>query len=126
MKIAFTVLGTPIPKARARVVAGGRAFTPERTSRYEKTVGAYALQARLRASRDARWPLDARYSVEIAVYRKRDDGDIDNLAKSALDGCNGVVWDDDRQVKKLTIERFECDVTERMEITVETREAPPC
>lgn len=29
-------------------------------------------------------------------------GDVDNYAKSALDGLNSVVWDDDKQVVKLT------------------------
>lgn len=28
-------------------------------------------------------------------------GDVDNYAKAALDGMNGVVWEDDRQVVQL-------------------------
>jgi Holliday junction resolvase RusA-like endonuclease len=30
---------------------------------------------------------------------------LDNVAKSILDGCNGVLWDDDAQVDGLTVLR---------------------
>ena len=30
-------------------------------------------------------------------------GDVDNLAKNVLDSCNGVLWDDDRQVDQLGV-----------------------
>ena len=32
-------------------------------------------------------------------------GDVDNYAKSILDGLNGVAWEDDRQVVELHIYR---------------------
>lgn len=93
--LQFVVPGVPVPKARPRVVAGGRrTFTPEKTAAWESTVGAYALQARQRA---AAWPLDARYAVTIEAYRDFR-GDLDNMVKSALDGCNGILWRDDAQV----------------------------
>lgn len=93
--ISFVVPGAPVPKERPRVVAGGRrTFTPERTASWERTVGAYAMQAR---QRSAAWPLDARYAVTIEAYRDRR-GDLDNMIKAALDGCNAILWDDDAQV----------------------------
>ncbi len=33
--------------------------------------------------------------------------DVDNIAKACLDALNGVFWRDDRQVVKLTSEKFE-------------------
>ena len=48
------------------------------------------------------------------------DGDVDNYLKSALDGCNKVVWVDDRQVRKATVEKISCQYAkeERMEIEI--------
>lgn len=37
----------------------------------------------------------------------RDNGpDVDNVAKAVLDACNGILWDDDRQVVCLTVKKF--------------------
>lgn len=100
--ITFTVEGTPVPKARARVV-NGRAYTPKKTVQFEKAVAAKAFEAVY----NARWEKGkgAEYEVSIVVYRKDKRGDIDNYAKAVLDGCNGVVWADDMQVDLLTIAR---------------------
>lgn len=32
--------------------------------------------------------------------------DVDNLAKTILDGCNGVLWADDNQVTHLSIRKW--------------------
>ena len=49
------------------------------------------------------------------------DGDVDNYAKSALDGLNKIAWIDDRQVTRLTVTKIPCQnkASERMEIVVE-------
>ena len=41
-------------------------------------------------------PMEVGFKPSIA-------GDIDNYAKTLLDGLNGVAWDDDSQVLKLTV-----------------------
>lgn len=51
-------------------------------------------------------PLD----VEIHFYKNCHNkskryGDIDNLAKGILDACNGVLWKDDKQIVRLTVEK---------------------
>jgi hypothetical protein len=70
------------------------------------------------------WCKTAEYTVTIACYFKPGPvPDIDNLAKSCLDGMNGVVWDDDRQVTYLTVFRL-TDRNERAEITVERTSEP--
>ena len=43
---------------------------------------------------------------------KRGAHDVDNIAKACLDALNGVFWRDDRQVVKLTSEKFEGEVNQ--------------
>ena len=97
----FAIPGKPQPKQRARKGANGRWYTPSETQKYERLVGALARVARLHG-----WRMDARYAVAISVFapdkRRRD---LDNIAKSILDGCNGVLWADDAQVDALTVVR---------------------
>jgi Holliday junction resolvase RusA-like endonuclease len=81
-----------------------------------------ALAARTRA---AKWPgLDrgVRLGLSVRVYRSREQGDLDNFIKSALDSCNGVLWADDWQVRMFG-ECFveECgEGQERLEVDVWT------
>lgn len=116
MNLTIEVAGNPVPKGRPRF-SRGRVFTPKRTSDYEAIVAIAASNAMKESGAQKTSGL-----VEVAVtavieipksYRgkKRTDallgcscpsGDVDNYAKSALDGLNSVVWDDDKQVVKLT------------------------
>ena len=115
MKLTIEVPGNPVPKGRPRF-SRGRVFTPKRTSDYEAIVAVAAQNAMKEAG-----VTKTSEMVEVTVtavieipksYRgkKRTDAllgrtapspDIDNLAKSILDGMNRVVWDDDRLVVKL-------------------------
>lgn len=106
MKLEFVVPGPPVPKERARVTIvqapngkrKGRGFTPERTAHYEAHVKLHALAARCKLTR---WPWQdktARFGIKVEVFRSVERGDLDNFVKSIKDGCNGVVWPDDRQV----------------------------
>lgn len=103
--IAFTVDGPPVPMARARVFvrANGKigAANPARPTAYKARIRAHFLAVANRTS----WPKDAAYSVELRVFwqdaRRRD---LDNIAKSYLDGLNGgVAWNDDSQVDELHV-----------------------
>jgi crossover junction endodeoxyribonuclease RusA len=53
------------------------------------------------------------------LYGKREP-DADNLAKSFLDSMNGIIWQDDRQVRRLTVEKVvvENEADERAEIEI--------
>ncbi len=111
-RIEFAVEGAPVAKARARVVRGG-AYTLEATKGYEERVTAEALQAMsglVMATR--REPIKADVSIHIPMsaswsgrrkLREQHTAhmqrpDIDNLVKSILDGCEGVVFENDTQV----------------------------
>lgn len=101
--LAFTIPGKPQPKGRPRMGKGGRVFTPKETRAYEKTVQHFAKNA---AGWFGPWPLEGEYRCTIDIYwpdkRRRD---IDNAAKSILDGMNGVLWTDDSQVVELVLRR---------------------
>ena len=107
-ELLVTIPGKAVPKARARKGRGGHWHTPQRTIDYEQHVGWHAVSAlaRLAPAQRTAWPLGARFHVEILVVpgsaRRQD---VDNIAKSVLDGAIGILWKDDAQVEKLTIER---------------------
>lgn len=115
--LQFTVPGRPIPKGRPRVGAHGT-ITPQRTKDYEQQVGYAALQAMPPESRTV--PLYPSGDIYMSVTFYTSTGDIDNLAKSILDGLNGVVWMDDSQVVALHLFKHRCSKEEqRAEITIE-------
>lgn len=115
----ITLPGCPQPKERARRGAGGRWYTPERTRRYEKSIGELA---QVYVPRD--WPADAKYSVEVVAHfpdaRARD---LDNVAKSVLDACNKVLWRDDSQVSRVALQREIDRVNPRTVVTFRVLEA---
>lgn len=115
MRLAFTVPGPPVPKARARVVAGKGAFTPKRTKDYEKHVKTCAFAA-VYVMRG--WRKDApRYSVEMRLYGGT--GDLSNMWKACEDAMNKVVYLDDDRVKKMFAEELDDGSPPRAEIVVE-------
>jgi Holliday junction resolvase RusA-like endonuclease len=105
----FEVPGDVVPKERPRV---GRysTRTPTRTATYETLVGMHTMLAVATWARAYRraWDTSARYSVAIRIHRSsRHRFDIDNAAKSILDGAIGGLWADDSQVDDLHIRRAE-------------------
>lgn len=122
--------GKPVPKARPRVVRRGgkvRTFTPKRTTDYERHV-AWCLQQLMldRKYADAPdWPATTgRFAVALRVYGAHGSADMDNVAKSVLDGAegnnSGSLWVNDKQVTRLTVERCAKDAGgPRVECVVE-------
>lgn len=100
-QIAFTVPGRPVPAVRMTQRGKFVKLNAQKYLAYKEQVGWQARQAMGRKE-----PLSGPVGVEItAVISGGRPGDSDNLAKSILDGCNGVVWDDDRQVVELHVYR---------------------
>jgi len=89
------VPGEPVPKARPRLGRGGRWYTPSRTRDYEQRVG---WEARIAGAR----PVEGDVAVRIVVRGPRR-FDLDNVAKTILDGLRGVAFADDRQVVHLDV-----------------------
>jgi Holliday junction resolvase RusA-like endonuclease len=119
--LQFHIDAEPVPKGRPKFSKVGgfmRAYTPKKTSDYESIVRATAQQAM--------GPTDL-LETALGVYlyirlpipqshsKKRKEAclsgqekpikkpDIDNLAKSVLDGMNGVIWKDDSQIVSLHV-----------------------
>jgi crossover junction endodeoxyribonuclease RusA len=96
--LTFFIEGRPVPKERPRMMRNGGIFTPERTVNYEKKVaeawndkfGMLSLEGKLRVTINA---YTDRHTVQ----------DIDNIAKSVLDGMQraGAFSKGDAQVYSL-------------------------
>jgi Holliday junction resolvase RusA-like endonuclease len=95
-----------------------RAYTPKATSDYESIVRATAQQA-MGSTDPLETPIGAYLYIRLPIpkshSKKRKEAclsgqekpikkpDIDNLAKSILDGMNCVVWKDDSQIVSLHV-----------------------
>ena len=100
-RLRFTVTAKPVPKARPRVV-DGHAYTPARTKAFEQAVGWGAKEAMMRVG----WVmLTGPVLVDLVVTGASVRADVDNLGKAVLDGMQGVVFADDKQVAGLVIWR---------------------
>lgn len=126
--IIVEIPGDPKPKGRVRFTKTSDGalhvrqwnYTPETTRAYENVVRSYAKDAMR-----GRSPFVGAVSVKVIAYKPllksftaeqrlaALDGrllpdvkpDVDNYGKLALDALNGVVYADDKQVVRLTLEK---------------------
>lgn len=126
VEIEFMFKGEIVPKGRpkfTRINGYPRAYTPKKTADYEKFISTIARAEMLRRGLK---PLPCPLSVSIDVFlqipkstsnkkryamlksdlRPTVKPDIDNAAKSILDGLNGVVFEDDKQIVSLNVRKF--------------------
>lgn len=121
--IKMYIPGIPVPKGRPQFNSKEKkAYTPKKTREFEERVSvfgkAYMNKYELKAFSQ---PLD----VEIVVYKKipkswskkkkqkaldglllpTTPGDVDNYAKSILDGLNGVTFKDDKFIISLKVSK---------------------
>ncbi len=118
--LAFSVAGRPVPTARPRVLKTGWTYTPKSTIDGQRMVA----EAALVATNGIR-PLFAGCALSVVIEacfrhpqrtaKKRIPAgwtpmvqmpDVDNLAKTVLDACHGIVWTDDNQVAELVIRKW--------------------
>lgn len=97
--VSFEIPGRPVAKQRARA-RNGKFYTPAPTRRFEELV---AWHARTVGVRD----LSGNLYVEIGIYTHRPlRGDVDNYAKSILDGMvKGGLISDDREINCLSVQK---------------------
>lgn len=109
----------PVPKARPRFTRYGKPYTPEKTKEYEKAIAETWKQATKNFKYDPEQPLyvnlvfglpiaksTPKYKAEQmaqGIIRHTKKPDADNLAKAVMDALNGVAWEDDSQVVKVSI-----------------------
>ncbi|WP_082413703.1 RusA family crossover junction endodeoxyribonuclease [Thermoanaerobacter thermohydrosulfuricus] len=114
--LKIVIPGRPVPKERPRLSAAGRKmyiYTPQETSKFEKQVALAALTA---ANGKVLFG-DIAISIKLYFSDKRF-GDLDNYAKSILDGLQGTLFENDKQVARMSVERY-IDKNERAEVYVE-------
>ncbi len=91
----------PVPASRPRVSKRGT-YYGKRYTKFRRAAKHALAQLKLGK------PISGPISVHCAFYCKKPKttkrdipvGDVDNYLKSALDSCNGVLWDDDDQIVK--------------------------
>lgn len=121
-ELETTLLGVPFAKQRPRATRKGRfvtIYTPPETKSYEKSVrDQFSLE---NGYRMLEGPIEAEiigtFPIPNSVSKKKQqlmlDGtilhtkkpDCDNMGKIALDALNGVAYNDDAQIVKLTISK---------------------
>lgn len=107
----IVIPGRPVPKQRPRVGRNGNIYTPRKTKQYEQVIGWKAKEV-------IKHPLNRNVLLQIRVYVKRDIfPDLDNIAKSVMDGLNNVAYVDDKQVACLAIQRIRAQ-EEKVEIEI--------
>ena len=117
-RVFFTVKGEPVSKQRPRtyVTKAGKvqSSTPQKTLDAEANI-AWEFKAKY-----AGWePLGCEVRVDATFWTRSKVKDLDNMLKTVLDGLNGVVWHDDRQVAVIgaSVVRTEGDPYTRIEVS---------
>lgn len=114
--IKIVIPGRPVPKHRPRASSAGHkmyVYTPVETKRYERQVMLLAAAA----AKGKTFFNDIAIDIKLYFADKKF-GDIDNYAKSILDGLQGTLFENDKQVARLSVERY-IDKNERAEVIVE-------
>lgn len=116
MFLEFVLEGRPVPKGRPRFARSGCTGTPvvytdKRTKEFERRV---AIAADEQMARHHYEPRTDAMAVEVIFYLTKPKNcpktryfpavrpDLDNLVKSVIDGMNGVVFLDDKQIVHLS------------------------
>ena len=123
-KINITIPITPVAWQRPKtsIINGWvHHYSPAKTKNYEKAIADYYKQATrgFRFDKDEpicvnlvfgmpipqSTPKSRREAMREGVIRHTKRPDVDNLAKSVLDALNGVAWEDDSQIVRLSVSK---------------------
>ncbi len=98
--MVLEIPGQPISKERARQdPRSGRWYTPQKTQAGEEAVRWHARAAGARVDRHSLFEVD--FAFFCGGQRKRDN---DNMQKLVQDALNKIVWWDDSQIRRSTVE----------------------
>jgi len=120
-RIDFWMQGEPVGKGRPRFTRQGRAYTPKKTRDYELKLASKASDKMVELGLD---PIDvpcrvsvmAQFAIPKSYSKKRREAatmgeiiptrvDADNVLKIITDACNGVLYEDDRLIYKMTVQK---------------------
>ena len=125
MELNFVVDGEPVAQGRPRFTRIGgfvRAYDPKKSKDYKKQIATAAVAAMAESKTTITGkPLSAEIYIFVGIPKSKSkkfkaaaaDGDVlptvrpdvDNLAKIVLDALNGIVYEDDKQVITLFINK---------------------
>lgn len=129
----FTVYGDPRGKGRPRFTRRGHTYTDQPTAEYEQAVAnAWKGEALCCIeSEPTEITIDAFFKVPTSLSKKKraelfgtaflHKPDADNIGKIVLDALNGLAYQDDRQIDRLTVNKkyvWSDDERPRVEITI--------
>lgn len=137
--ISFVVEGAAVPQARPRFKHVGntvQTYDSQKCREYKKLVALRAKEAmgdRGTTMEPVLVMIDCRFEPPISMpkYKREaaiDKGwqttrnDVDNLAKSILDGATGIIWDDDSQVVGLIVTKRYADESKTVVTVIEPSE----
>jgi len=102
----------PVPKQRPRKGRNGSFYTPKKTIESEERIKWTIVRI---VKDNDRFPIKGAVNLHIYFEMKKPKSarrdyptvkpDIDNVLKTALDACNGVLFDDDKQIVKISAEQ---------------------
>jgi len=118
----WEIAGTPVAKARPRATAVGghaRMYTPKQSKNFE-------FQIRSIVSKRIKEPIKGAVRVDIEFYLQRPKKiiwktkpmprcycdkrpDKNKLAKTVLEGINGIAFRDDGQIADLRVKKYYCE-----------------
>ena len=120
----LTIFGDPVPQGRPRFTKTGHAYDPQRSQNYKQLVRFWVTQQlkklpkwkphqnALRVSLTFHLGIPISWSKEKRTRAINGEikpivrnGDIDNLVKSILDSCNGLLWVDDCIITDLSAKK---------------------
>lgn len=118
---SLTIPIRPEPKQRPGFTKFGKAYTPTKTRDYEKKISDYFTSHSRAGMFEKDVPIvvnlifgmpipkstsksKAKVMIEGAVKHTKKP-DIDNMQKAVLDALNGIAWEDDSQIVKVTAEK---------------------
>jgi Holliday junction resolvase RusA-like endonuclease len=101
--LVFIVPGRPIVQERPIVLRRGWAIDPPRSKKEKKRIALIALEAQRKHGLSI---LAGSIHISMGFYGLRPNADISNAVKLVEDALNKVVYLDDKQICKLTAERF--------------------
>ena len=132
----LTIYGEPIPQGRPRFTRTGHAYDPQRSQNYKQLVRFWVTQHLKKI--DGWKPYENALCVDLTFYlgipsswsqkkriqaiqgeiRPTKKPDTDNLCKSVLDSCNGLLWVDDSIITDLSARKRYTGDLARVEVEI--------
>ena len=130
--MTFTIEGDPRGQGRPRFFRG-HAYKDKKDREYEDWIRnswTYANGYKQFTNETLKIEIKAYFSIpksdskamrlgkQVGSIRPTKKPDIDNIAKSILDGLNGIAYDDDKQIVQLLVYKY-YGVYPRVEVTID-------